>query len=248
MKIGLFGDSYIDIVWHRWPTYQVPPEKKIWAQRLLEELGASVITSGLGGSNQYYAITQWNEAQARGVEFDYAFFTFTWDNRLYIDDPKWQKILSAHAENREIYEEDRHLFQPGEAEKCIQALGLYYEVLHNQAQAQFNYEQMVRWCLDLPAKFPNTRFIFLPNTELSREIAKRHFSQGVLLDFAFETISAHEGDLIGVTPYQMDRVGHMSSGYHEIFKDIAKDLVSNYENYKNQIVPFDYGRFGITNV
>lgn len=107
---------------------------------------------------------------------------------------------------------------------------------------------MVRWCLDLPAKFPNTRFIFLPNTELSREIAKRHFSQGVLLDFAFETISAHEGDLIGVTPYQMDRVGHMSDGYHTMFKDIAKDLVLNYDQYTDQIVPFDYGRFGITNV
>jgi hypothetical protein len=243
MKIGLFGDSYIDVIWHRHPEYQVPQEKKVWSGLLLEDLGSDVITSGLGGSNQYYAINEWKKAQEQGIVFDYAFFTFTWDNRLYMEDAKWQKMLSAHAERRELYEQDKPLFTDDEVANGVQALDLYYRYLHNNKQAAFNFELMVKWCLDLPAQFPDTKFIFLPNTELSRGIALQYFTQGVLVDFAFETLSNREPGSPGPMPINCGRYGHLKPWTHDLFKEFAKDIVVNYNNYKNKILPFDYSKF-----
>jgi hypothetical protein len=245
MNIGLFGDSYVDLVWYKHPEFTPPYERKIWAHRLMEELGSPLTTTGLGGSNQFYAINQFNRAMESGAKFDYVFFTFTWHHRMYIDQHKYQKVFSAQAENRDIYPEDAHLFEPGEPEKIMEAQKLYYEFMYNDKQALFNFEQQVRWCLELPEKYPDTKFIFLPNTEISREMALKYFNRGVLFDFAFETISAAEGDIIGVTVWQNDRIGHMSTGFHEIFKEIALDVVINYPKYENQIYQFDYSKFGI---
>ena len=64
MNIGLFGDSYIDTVWHRHQNPTIPPGRKMWAQRLLEELNAPYICSGLGGTSQYYAIAEWKKYSA----------------------------------------------------------------------------------------------------------------------------------------------------------------------------------------
>lgn len=247
MKIGLFGDSYVDETWHRHPGYNPPEHDIVWTGDLLRELESPIISSGLGGSNQFYAINKWQQHSATNT-FDYAIFTFTWDHRLYSHWANRQDVLSSVAELRELSEYEK-LHQgkapAGEVEEINLATKLYYHYLHSSIQSQFVFELMVKWCLDLPRQFPNTKFIFIPNTELSRTMSQKHFTEGVLLDFAFETLSNRETGSPGPMPIQCGRRGHMNRGNHIVFKDMMKDIILNYSQYQNQLYTVDYNKFDI---
>jgi hypothetical protein len=237
MNIGLFGDSYIDIVWHRYKNYQVPTDKKIWAQLLLEDLNAPFICSGLGGTSQYYAIQQWQQWSDK-IEFDVAIFTLTWAHRLPTANYN-EQIVTAYIEGRDVEKKNQ-------LDKDIKlALDQYFKHLHNQQAQDFNYELMLKWCMELPAQYPKTRFIFIPNTKFAQNLAKKYYSQGVVLDVAMETLSAAEGELVGQAPYIWNRLGHLSAGAHEQFKEVVKKIIL--EN-QSGIVPVNIDDFGLTNL
>ena len=237
MNIGLFGDSYIDTVWHRHQNPTIPPGRKMWAQRLLEELNAPYICSGLGGTSQYYAIAEWKKYSAL-VNFDVAIFTFTWPHRIYTTNIN-EQVVTARIEGRDIGQLINN-------EKEIQnALDLYYQHLYNKEERDFEFELMVKWILELPSQFPDTKFIFLPNTVHSQEIAKKYFTQGILVDFAFEQLSLAEGERVGVAPYIMDRTGHLSDHAHEKVKNMIKHIILN---EKNTIYQIDYSTFELLEI
>jgi hypothetical protein len=235
MNIGLFGDSYIDIQWHRYNNQNISRDQKIWAHQLLEELDSPVICSGLGGSNQYHAIAEWQRF-SKYTNFDVAIFTFTWPQRLYAH-PLTEDVVMAYIEGRELDQLD-------ERKQAIQnALAQYYKYLYNRQEREFEFELMVKWCLELPNQYPNTKFIFLPNTVYGQEIAKKHFTRGVLVDFAFETLSLMEGERVGVPPFVPDRLGHLSAGLHTQIKDMVKHIILN---ERDVVYPVDYNQFTIT--
>jgi len=224
MKIGLFGDSYIDLIWHRHPDHRPDPATVPWSGRLLQALDSPIISSGLGGSNQYHAIRTWQDCTET---LDVAIFTFTWHDRLYSDLDNFQEILSSHAERRKPNIDDAN------ADDIMQGMDLYYRYLRSPGQDLFNYEQQVKWCLDLPNSNKQTKFIFLPNTEIAREIALRHHKgpAGVLVDFAFETLSNREPGSPGAMPIWCGRYGHLGDRNHELFKDCMVELINNYDQY-----------------
>jgi hypothetical protein len=117
--------------------------------------------------------------------------------------------------------------------------------LYNKEESNFTYELMVKWCLELPNQYPNTKFIFLPNTRDSQEIAKKYFGRGVLVDFAFEELSLREGERVGVAPMITDRHGHLSSNAHEQVKDMVKDIILNHNDC---VYPVDYDNFNLKNL
>jgi hypothetical protein len=235
MNIGLFGDSYIDIQWHRYKNQNISTDRKIWAHQLLEELNSPVICSGLGGSSQYHAIAEWIKFSAT-TKFDVAIFTFTWAHRLYAHSAA-EDIVTAQIEGRDLGRADK------KATEIQDALDKYYTHLYDWRERNFEFELMIKWCLDLPGQYPDTKFIFLPNTVHAQELAKKYFTKGVLVDFAFETLSLMEGERVGVPPFVPDRTGHLSSGLHTQIKDMIRDIVLNYQE---GIVPVDYNQFNIT--
>jgi hypothetical protein len=237
MNIGLFGDSYIDTVWHRHPNPTIPPGRKMWAHRLLEELDAPFICSGLGGTSQYYAIAEWQRWSQR-VDFDVAMFTFTWPHRLYTTNLT-ERVITARIEGR-------NLAQLAEEETNIQqAADLYYRYLYDEQEHDFRLEQMIRWCLELPEQYPKTKFIFFPNTRESLAVARQYHQQGVLMDFAFEQLTEAEGERVGIAPYIMDRTGHLSDHAHECVKNVAKDVVLNHNHC---VYVVNIGSFNLTNL
>jgi hypothetical protein len=238
MKIGYFGDSYVDLIWHHYADYhggKIPRKRKPWSLRLLEDTKSPIICSGLGGSNQYYAINKWFEMEMSNQKFDYAIWTFTWFDRLYNRDINWQEVLSADAERRDAKVTD--------AEEIKEAVVLYYKYLYSEEQLKFQYELMMRWCFELAEQNPDTKFIFLPNTEFARSIAPKHFTKGVLVDFAFETLSNLETDSPGIMPVNCGRPGHLNDTNHELMTKFIRDIMINYEDYRDQVLPFDYGSF-----
>ena len=236
MNIGFFGDSYVDFTWHRYRNRNIPYENKIWAQRLIEDLDAPFICSGLGGSSQYHAIAEWNKF-ASYISFDVAVFTFTWAHRIYAN-PANEAVVRAYIEGREI--------EAGEQQNLISdALEKFMRYLYHKEESNFTYELMVKWCLELPSQYPNTKFIFLPNTRDSQEIAKKYFTKGVLVDFAFEELSLREGERVGVAPMIPDRHGHLSNNVHEQIKDMVKGIILNYQE---GIVSVDYDNFNLKNL
>ena len=237
MNIGFFGDSYIDTVWHRHKNPTIPPGRKMWAHRLLEELDAPFICSGLGGTSQYYAIAEWKKWSAK-VDFDVAIFTFTWPHRLYTTDLN-EEIVTAYIEGRDQEANDKH---KADVQTAVQQ---YYQHLFNKDEHEFKLELMIKWCLELPSQYPNTKFIFMPNTVNAQTIAKKYFNGGTLIDFAFETLSLSEGEQVGVAPYIMDRTGHLSDGAHEQVKDLVKNII---QLDTKGIVPVDYGSFNLINL
>jgi len=234
MKIGFFGDSYADIIVHRW---SVTPDPKFlpWSYRLIEHYQSPIISSGLGGSNQYYAINAWNNFEQSQQEIDYAFFTFTWPDRLFSNKPQVQELLSLLHERRN----SDHLSE--QEKKTINAIDTYQNYLYDKNEAAFNYQLQVRWILELPKKYPNIKFIFLPNTEHAREIALQYFQGGVLLNFSFASISALEGEIVGQYPFAENKVGHLTEQNHEKFKNKMVDIID--KRLYNTIIDINYEDF-----
>jgi len=255
MNIGFFGDSYVDLYWHRHPGHyynrdlgQRPTrDQKPWSLRLLEDLGCPILTSGLGGSNQFHAIDDWRKSQATGQKLDVAIWTFTWHDRLYSDVDGWQELLSANAERREASHE---IENAAEIQKSIQ---MYYQNLYSENQALFLYELQVQWCLKLAEQHTNIKFIYLPNTEIARNLCIRHFcdrgpfiQDGILVNFAFETLSNRETGSPGVMPIACGRMGHLNDDNHDRFAAYVRNLIENYDQYRYQVLDFDYEKFDVT--
>lgn len=237
MKIGLFGDSYIDLIWHRHPDHTPAPEDVPWSGRLLKDMGSPVVSSGLGGASQFYAIDTWHNTTK---DLDVAIFTFTWHERMFSELENFQEILSSHAERR------RPTIEDANTDDILTGMDLYYRYLRSPKQEMFNYTQQVRYCLELPKAYPDIKFIFLPNTEIARGIAKSWFNithSGVLVDFAFETLSNREPASPGPMPIWCGRYGHLGDCNHELVKNMVKDIIINYDKYNGKVYSIDYKNF-----
>jgi hypothetical protein len=246
MNIGFFGDSYVDInldfYWAH-PDTDVEEEKYfIWAARVCRDLKLVPVNSGLGGSNQFYAIKQWQDYIINN-NVDIAVFNFTWDHRLYSPKKDWQHILSSFIEKKDLEKIVGEV--PNDIDDIRLGIDLYFRYLQSKEQSLFVHEQLIRWILELPEKYPNIKFIFLPNTEVSREIAVRHFKNGVLVDFAFETISLMEGERVGIDPFNYEKPGHLTNINHNRFKEKIKDIIVNWTQHKDKIYSLDYDEFRI---
>lgn len=240
MNIGFFGDSYVDLNldFHKqFPDYD---ESRIWALRLCLDMELTPVSSGVSGTNQYHAIKSWQDYISQHSGPNVAIFTFTWDHRLYSPHKRWQDIFSLTVEKKDLA---NLMVVPDDIDDIRKGVELYYKYLYNSDQSAFVHEQLIRWCLELPEQYPETKFIFLPNTEQSRELATKHFKTGVLLDFAFETISAIEGERVGIDLFDPEKFGHLTEKNHIRIKDIVKKIVLDYEKYRNQIYPINYEDF-----
>ena len=224
MNIGFFGDSYVAFEHH-----------DTWGRQLLNELDCTPTVTGKGGTNQYYAIDQW---QQQTTKFNIAVFTFTWHHRLYHTDFYWSEVCRAEAEARA--DDVSHLSD------MVKAVKVYRENLYNDEQSKFCFDLMVKWCLELPDQYPDTKFIFLPNTESSRQTALQFFNQGILFNFAFESISNNELRSPGPIGQVNDtRPGHINQHNNTVMKDIVKHVIINYEDYRNQVYNLDYRKFDL---
>ena len=213
MNIGFFGDSYVDLSY------------AIWAQRLLKELGSKPQASGLGGTNQYHAIKTWQTEVAADRIPDVAIFTFTWHHRLYREAKEMNDIMRAEAESR------FHTIN-ADISKQAEAIALYRKYVYDDDITQFNFELMVKYCLDLPKQYPNTKFVFLPNTEQARELALRHYSKGMLFDLSLSTISDNEPESPGPVGevWDSERWGHLNKTNHDILTKLIKDAILNHSD------------------
>jgi len=247
MKIGFFGDSYCDLYYK---FAETPRHWKPWSRRLIEDYGYDCVSSGASGSNQFYAINQWLTIVEKNIQVDYAFFTFTWHNRLYSKYDVNHQIFSAIAEKRDvnpiIQEINTWKGVPENLANNVQlATSFYYDHIYSDEQARFNFELQIEYILSLPDKFPKTNFIFIPNTEYSRRIALEKFSKGCLINFAFETLSNIETGSPGIMPFDCGRICHLNDTNHELITQEFHKIIKDYNEYKNKVYPFDYTKFDI---
>jgi hypothetical protein len=242
MNIGFFGDSYVDFIWHNYPGYSPIDEEKTWSYRLIEDMGCSPTYSGMGGTNLYYAIDCWEKyaADPNKPHCDYAIFSFTWKDRLFSGNPRIQNALSASAELRESDDEF--------VEEVKRAVQLYREYLNSHEQTCFFYDRMVHWIMQFPEKHPDTKFIFVPNTEFSRQYLLKYFNKGILLNFTLEQISNLETGSPGNMPIDCKRIGHMRSANHEAMKVLMRGIIENYSMYENTIVDPDLSNFDLVSI
>lgn len=247
MRIGFFGDSYVDVFLHGKIT-----DQRSWSYKLLQEYEAPILSTGYSGTSQFHAIKEWLKfSSLNKKKLDIAIWTFTWHDRLYSSWPLNQIVFSAVAEKKqniikEQYKDVDFLNNdPNFLDNLILAHQLYLQYVIDRDQTEFLYSLMLKWILDLPNQYKDTKFIFIPNTELANAIAKEHFTTGVLLDFAFETLSNLEIESPGPMPVNCGRVGHLNNNNIDCFRDLIKDLIDNYQNFKNTIYKVDYSKFDI---
>lgn len=245
MKIGFFGDSYLDLSHNN-----ISRDNRPWSTRLVEDFDLNCVSSGLGGTSQYYAIHTWKKFIEKKETLDFAFFSFTWHDRLYNRHEVNQEILRNMAEMRDvadiIEQIDRWDGVPKNYPSGVKlAAELYYNYLYSEDLSMFNYQLQLEYILNLPKKYPETNFIFIPNTEYSRQLATSLFSHGCLINFAFETLSNIEVGSPGAMPINCNRVGHINNSNHELLKEEFYHIITNYETYKDSIYNFDYNKFDI---
>lgn len=235
--LGLFGDSYI----------QTFPAQNNWSFRLGNLYDSK--PWGLGGSNLYYAIDRWNNAikELDGKDFDFAIFTLTWHTRLYSVHQDRNKYFCRPEDNAW----DRGFLDPeiqsrDDFEKFKSMVHDFHRFLYDDHWARFRHELEIKYIMDLPKQHPNTRFVFIPNTKFSNEMALKHHSQGVLLDFAFEDISNDDPGCPGTMPLRTDyRINHISKNSQEEMYQLMKDLLENYDQHRDQILPVDMAKFHV---
>jgi len=248
MNIGLFGDSYCDMIYFDDQEYRANPEKwgrqyKTWCGRLLDDYNSPILSSGLGGSSIYHSIDKWNKDNNKN-NYDVVLWSLTWYNRLFTSE-HFQPVFSARAERRPIPESTNPNINYHEIDY---GLDLYYKYFYQDNEKLFNFENSVKWILNQPSQYPDTKFIFLPCTEHARTIALKHFFNGVLVNFSFETISNLETGSIGLMPINCGRSGHMNDHNHEEFLNEIKKTIGNYDIVKNTVISFDFTRFDLTEI
>lgn len=246
MNIGFFGDSYVDVF-----LYDPLTDQRSWSYKLLEDFSSPIISSGNAGTSQFHAIQEWEKFKQSKKDIDVAIWTFTWDNRLFNSWQLNQIIFAAaaekrHNEIREVYKNT--VLNPDDPEmvnNLLSAHDLYQRYVYDQTQSEFLYSLMLKWILDLPKSNKNIKFIFIPNTELANSLSKELFHTGVLLDFAFETLSNAEIEAPEPMPVNCGRVGHINNANINHFKNLISDIIKNYQSYENKIYKVDYDKFEI---
>lgn len=257
MNIGFFGDSYVDV---NDATNSVEKlgigdhtSKRIWPQILVDSLNAKCVASGRGGSNQYDAIKSWeNYISEYSFPPDVAIFTFTWHFRLVhnlhvghnfdgSEEPDWSQILRSitQGKNTEKYNSER-------VDELKVGFHLYFKHFYHDEQTLFLHEQLIKWVLDLPNYYPKTKFIFFPNTEISRNLAKKYFDKGVLMDFALGSISELEGEDVNQLPMLSSKEpkwGHLYYENHLKLSTITQEILINYEKFNGKLFTKDYTFF-----
>ena len=234
-NIGLFGDSYVT-------------KSALWTQFLSNtNPDWNVEVYGKGGSNLYHAIHAWEDKiNSNGAEhYDVAIFTFTWATRLWSQYPYRNEQFCAFSEFRQYnsYPEEPVIVDDATREEFIRTIPLYYKYIHDHKWRNFDHELEIKYILDLTKQFPHTKFIFLPNTEHARTISKKHFHSGILLDFAFETVSNQEPNAPGIMPCRCSRSGHLNKTNHQIVGNLISNIIQNYQQYENTVYPIDYNQF-----
>jgi hypothetical protein len=233
MNIGMFGDSYIAYINNSWISHLNSKSQDY-----------NIKTYGKGGSNLFYAIDQFNYAiDVRRKKYDVVVFTFTWHNRLFSAWPYRNEQYCAFSESRDfntysIRQADPEIFDVATNAEFIASVKY-----HDDRWRKFDYNLEIRYILELPSFYPDTKFIFLPNTEYSRDLAKKHFSKGVLVDFAFETVSNLESKSPGIMPMQDNRVGHLNQNNHIAVGELMHDIISNYQEVKDKVYQVDFNKF-----
>jgi hypothetical protein len=172
-----------------------------------------------------------------------AIWTFTCENRIYNDNQTNQEVFFSVAEKRKI----ENLKNELKIDDIELATKLYFDHIYSDEFCCYIHELLIEKILNLPKLYPNIKFIFIPNTELSKHIALKHFSKGVLLDFAFETLSNKETNSPGIMPLTCGRVGHINDKNAEIFKSTIEQLINDYNQITDRIVNVDYNKFDIQN-
>lgn len=251
MKIGFFGDSYVNSEM----SGPYPREHWPWPRRLILDNNWKLINSGVGGSSQFDAISKWNSIiHTDQKDMDVAIWSFTWENRLYHISDENREIFHSNAGKRDNNFNDQQIKlleqrfnSPLGSELDIMnlAVQLYYKYIYTNEWGSYVYELMLEKILQLPNLYPNIKFIFIPNTEFARSLSKKYFTKGILLDFAFETLSNIEPGAPGIMPCCDHRPNHINDHNNEIFKEYIKDLILNYSGNRDKILPIDYTKFDV---
>jgi hypothetical protein len=234
-NIGIFGDSYAQ-------------EFGTWTRNLRSKIKDGTVDAlGKGGSNQFYSLMrwQWSIDEFGPDHYNYAIFTFTWHHRLSSVYTYRNNQFCAFSELRP-FEIDSDIVDERTNQEFLKTIPMFYKYIYDDRWALFNHEQTVKYILqDLPPQHPKTKFIFIPNTQISREIAKRHFRGGILLDFAFEELSNRETGSPGPMPINCGRPGHLSPENHERFATFMLKVIDNYDSNVDRILPVDLHQFDI---
>jgi hypothetical protein len=236
MNIGFFGDSYADTM-HNLQIYEPLDDRRPWCRLLFDEFASEFISSGKGGHNQYYAIHCWNAYLDNTIPMDVAIFTFTWDARLYHHYSHIREFLAAYQEKRtnpNLTDEEKNI---------LDAIDKYRTYLESPPQIRFVHELIIKYILELPEQHKDIKFIFLPNNDYSLELAKKHFKKGILLDFAFDKITALEGE--DVHNPDQSKMNHLTEVNHFRFKDLIKNIILSYNTHEDKVYPVDYEQFRI---
>lgn len=233
-NIGMFGDSYIS------PTAQ-------WIHDLVKkDPRYKVDIQGMGGANLYYAIHAWQQSlrSNRGcVPYDMVFFTLTWHERLFSVYPYRNSQFCARSEFRQ-YQPDCTIQTPEHNKEFLQSIDLYMKYIYDDDWRRFDHELEIRWIMDLPVQYPDTKFLIIPNTEFSRELAKKYHCKGVVLDMALETVSNQEPGSPGPMPVaDWRRNNHLNSHNHGILADVVHAAICDYEKIAPAMLPIDRRRF-----
>lgn len=238
MNIAVFGDSYVDrFQGHPIDIHPsaISRHQKIWIQRLSEDLGIPLINSGKAGSPLFYAIKEWiqcHDQDDKNIEF--AVWTLTWHQRLYVHQHTDYTMVNAPDGSN-----------AGTNTVLSNSVELYKHHIYDEYYMQFIYDRMVEWVLQLPRHYPKIKFIFIANNAFALSTAKKYFTQGVLLDFAFEQISALEGEDVTYGPWSNTKFGHMTDVNHERFKNFVKPIFLDYEQHRNCVLPVDLVQFAV---
>jgi hypothetical protein len=239
MKIGLFGDSYIDA-------------HSPWVRSLQAALpGADFDSTGKGGANLFYAIYQYQERiKQHGDDcYDFVIFTLTWPERLFSVWPYRNNQFCARSEWRESpdLEGDPEIRTEEDRKEFLDTIPKYMRYIYDRDWRMFDYELEIRWIMELAKSNKRTQYIVIPNTEESRQLALKHYTEGVLLDFAFETLSNREEQSPGPMPIcDQYRKFHLNDRNHELVCDMILNIIRNQQQQKkSMIVPVDITTFDV---
>lgn len=236
MHISYFGDSYSS------------PVSK-WINRVEQNIpGAHSHIFGKGGSNLFYSIDQWNWQIKDQNVGDIVIWTLTWHHRLFSYHPYRNEQFCAFNELRSYdqeYQSDPEIRTPEDNQEFLTSLKNYHRFLYEDAWRRFDHDLEIRWIMERTKFHTDKKFIFIPNTQFSRDCALRHFNGGVLLDFAFEELSNRETGSPGPMPINCGRWGHLNDRNHEIFGDFMTNIIKNYDNLQGQAIPVDLDQFDV---
>ena len=235
MKVGFFGDSYID---------RFSP----WTQYIRELMPDHEFdVTGKGGSNLYYAIHQWRDREhMHGPDhYDVAVFTLTWPERLFSVWPYRNEQFCARSEFR-TWEPDCEIKDDRSNQEFLDTIPRYYQYIHDSDWREFDWELEIKWIMDLARPNRHTKFVIIPNTKQSLQIARRYHQHGVLMDMAFESISNQEPGSPGPMPVcDMGRLYHLNDHNHRAWASVMAEVIAQAPYTDSRVWPVDFDRFDL---